>query len=87
MFILSISLISKAFAPDSIFDGYKRVAALEQLGRDTVEAVIWPLNEVQVLVLDRSLHWSECEKAGCSPSWSNVSALGWKNWPVSSIAV
>jgi hypothetical protein len=48
MFILSMSLISKAFASDSIFDGYKRVAALEQLGRDTVEAVIWPLNEVQV---------------------------------------
>jgi hypothetical protein len=59
----SMSLISKAFAPDSIFDGYKRVAALEQLGRDTVEAVIWPLNEVQALVLDRSLHWSERESA------------------------
>jgi hypothetical protein len=63
MFILSMSLISKAFAPDSIFDGYKRVAALEQTGRDTVEAVIWPLNEVQALVLDRSLHWSERESA------------------------
>ncbi len=41
----------------------QRVAALEQLGRDTVEAVIWPLNEVQALVLDRSLHWSERESA------------------------
>ena len=46
-----------------VIDGYKRVAALEQLGRDTVEAVIWPLNEVQALVLDRSLHWSERESA------------------------
>jgi ParB/RepB/Spo0J family partition protein len=46
-----------------LIDGYKRVAALEQLGRDTVEAVIWPLDEVQALVLDRSLHWSERESA------------------------
>jgi ParB family transcriptional regulator, chromosome partitioning protein len=46
-----------------LIDGYKRIAALEQLGRDTVEAVIWPLDEVQALVLDRSLHWSERESA------------------------
>ena len=46
-----------------LIDGYKRVAALEQLGRDTVEAVIWPLDEVQALVLNRSLHWSERESA------------------------
>ena len=25
-----------------VIDGYKRLAALQQLGRDTVEAVIWP---------------------------------------------
>src|SRR6266404_9590196 len=46
-----------------VIDGYKRIAALEQLGRDTVEAVIWPLNEVRALVLDRSLHWAERESA------------------------
>jgi ParB family transcriptional regulator, chromosome partitioning protein len=46
-----------------LIDGYKRAAALEQLGRDTVEAVIWPLEEVQALVLDRSLHWAERESA------------------------
>src|SRR5207247_3873917 len=46
-----------------VIDGYKRIAALEQLGRDTVEAVLWPLNEVPALVLDRSLHWSERESA------------------------
>jgi ParB/RepB/Spo0J family partition protein len=46
-----------------VIDGYKRIAALQQLGRDTVEAVIWPLNEAQALVLDRSLHWSERESA------------------------
>jgi ParB family transcriptional regulator, chromosome partitioning protein len=26
-----------------VIDGYKRIAALEQLGRDTVEVVIWPI--------------------------------------------
>jgi len=38
-----------------VIDGYKRIAALQQLGRDTVEAVVWPMNEVQAvqaLVLD-----------------------------------
>src|SRR5213592_3597944 len=46
-----------------VIDGYKRIAALQQLGRDTVDAVVWPMNEVQALVLDRSLHWSEPESA------------------------
>jgi ParB family chromosome partitioning protein len=46
-----------------VIDGYKRIAALQQLARDTVEAVVWPMNEVQALVLDRSLHWSEPESA------------------------
>src|SRR5213076_1705553 len=46
-----------------VIDGYKRIAALQQLGRDTVEAVVWPMNEVQAVVLDRSLHWSEPESA------------------------
>jgi ParB family transcriptional regulator, chromosome partitioning protein len=26
-----------------VIDGYKRIAALEQLGRDTVEGVVWPM--------------------------------------------
>ena len=74
-----------------VIDGYRRIAALQQLGRDTVEAVVWPMNEVQALVLDRSLHWSEPEvpwkRVGCWQSWSNVSATTWKTWPDSSIAV
>jgi ParB-like chromosome segregation protein Spo0J len=28
-----------------VIDSYKRIAALEQLGRDTVEAVVWPMGE------------------------------------------
>ncbi len=46
-----------------VIDGYKRVAALEQLGRDTVEAVVWPMGEAEALLLDRSMRFSESETA------------------------
>jgi ParB/RepB/Spo0J family partition protein len=46
-----------------VIDGYKRLAALQQLGRDTVEAVVWPLGEAEALVLDRSLRFSAHETA------------------------
>jgi ParB family transcriptional regulator, chromosome partitioning protein len=46
-----------------VIDGYKRLAALQQLGRDTVEAVVWPMSEAEALVLERSLRWSEHETA------------------------
>jgi len=46
-----------------VIDGYKRIAALEQLGRDTVEAVVWPMDEAAAIVLDRSLRLSEHETA------------------------
>ena len=46
-----------------VIDGYKRLAALQQLGRDTVEALVWPMSEAEALVLDRSLRWSEHETA------------------------
>jgi ParB family transcriptional regulator, chromosome partitioning protein len=46
-----------------VIDGYKRIAALEQLGRDTVEAVVWPMSEVAAVLLDRSLRLSEHETA------------------------
>jgi len=46
-----------------VIDGYKRIAALEQLGRDTVEAVAWPMSEAAAVLLDRSLHMSEQETA------------------------
>jgi ParB family transcriptional regulator, chromosome partitioning protein len=43
--------------PDAylVIDGYKRIAALEQLGRDTIEAVIWPMSECDALVLECSM--------------------------------
>jgi ParB family transcriptional regulator, chromosome partitioning protein len=46
-----------------VIDGYKRIAALEQLGRDTVEAVVWPMSEAAAVLLDRSLCLSEHESA------------------------
>src|SRR5258708_38527881 len=46
-----------------IIDGYQRVAALKQLGRDTVEAVVWSLSEVEALLLDRSMRSGDHETA------------------------
>jgi ParB family chromosome partitioning protein len=46
-----------------VIDGHKRIAALEQLGRDTVEAVVWPMSEAAAVLLDRSLRFSEQESA------------------------
>jgi len=42
-----------------VIDGYKRVAALKQLGRDTVSATVWPMNEAEALVLEQSMRTSE----------------------------
>src|SRR6185295_2557052 len=46
-----------------VIDGYKRIVALQQLGRDTVEAVVWPMSEAAAVLLDRSLRLSEHETA------------------------
>ena len=46
-----------------VIDGYKRIAALEQLGRDTVEAVVWPMSGAAAVMLDRSPRLSERETA------------------------
>jgi len=46
-----------------VIDGYKRIAAFEQLGRDTVDAVVWPMSEAEALLLDRSMRFSEPESA------------------------
>jgi len=46
-----------------VIDGYKRLAALEQLGRDTVEAVVWPMSEAAAVLLECSLRLSEHETA------------------------
>src|ERR1700740_2615806 len=51
-----------------VIDGYKRIAALEQLGRDTVEAVVWPMSEAAAVLLDRSLRLAEHE-TGLEGGW------------------
>jgi hypothetical protein len=42
-----------------VIDGYPRIAALEQLGRDTVKAVVWSLSEMEALLLDPDPHSEE----------------------------
>jgi ParB/RepB/Spo0J family partition protein len=44
-------------------DGYKRIAALQQLGRDTVNATVWTMSEAEALLLDRTLRLSQQETA------------------------
>ena len=46
-----------------VIDGHKRIAALQQLGRDTVEATVWAMSEAEALVLSRSLRFSPPESA------------------------
>jgi len=60
-----IVVVPIADQPDRyvVIDGYRRIVALEKLGQDTVEALIWPLREAEALVLDRSLHWSRSVSA------------------------
>jgi ParB family transcriptional regulator, chromosome partitioning protein len=60
-----IVVVVVADKPDryQVIDGYKRVAVLEQLGCDTVEAIVWDISEADALVLDRSMRLSEKETA------------------------
>jgi ParB family chromosome partitioning protein len=46
-----------------VIDGHKRVAALEQLCRDTVEAIVWEMSEAEALLLSRSLRFCPQESA------------------------
>lgn len=46
-----------------VIDGHKRIAALQQLGRDTVDATVWAMSEAEALLLDRTLRLSQQETA------------------------
>jgi ParB family chromosome partitioning protein len=74
-----------------VIDGYKRIAALEQLKRDTVEATVWPMSEAEALVLSRSLRFSPQEahsnRVGCCRRWSTALATLSTNWRTASIVV
>jgi uncharacterized ParB-like nuclease family protein len=63
-----------------VIDGYKRITALEQLGRDAMEAVVWPMSEAAPMLLDRSLRYSNTKPHwrldGYWRSWSGASTTG-----------
>jgi ParB family transcriptional regulator, chromosome partitioning protein len=46
-----------------VIDGYKRIAALKQLGRDTVSATVWSMTGAEALVLEQSMRASQCSSA------------------------
>jgi ParB family transcriptional regulator, chromosome partitioning protein len=46
-----------------VIDGYKRIAGLRQLGRDTVHATVWQMSEAEALLLSRSQRMSPQESA------------------------
>jgi ParB family chromosome partitioning protein len=46
-----------------VIDGHKRIAALQKLGRDTIEATVWAMSEAEALLLERSLRLSSPESA------------------------
>jgi len=53
-----------------VIDGYKRLAALQQMVRDTVEAVVWPMSAAEALPLDRSPALVRTrERAGTRAAW------------------
>jgi hypothetical protein len=58
-------VVVAAGSPDCylVIDGHKRVAALEQLGRDTVEATVWAMSEAEALLPSRSLRFGPPESA------------------------
>src|SRR5262245_18211844 len=59
----SVVVVSETQDRYLTIDGYKRIWALEQLGRDTVDVVVWDMSEADALVLDRSIRFSEQETA------------------------
>ncbi len=46
-----------------LVDGYKRVRALRQLGRDVVHAVSWPMPHAEALLLERLMRNAEADSA------------------------
>lgn len=60
-----IVVIALADAPNRflVIDGYKRIRALQRLGRDTVRATVWDMDETEALIMDRSLRTAEGETA------------------------
>src|SRR5450432_3351302 len=60
-----IVVVAAAGQPDRylVIDGHKRIAALQQLGRDRVDAVVWLMSEADALLLSRSMRFGPPESA------------------------
>ena len=52
-----------------VIDGHKRIAALQSLGRDTVNAVVWEMSEAEALVLARSLAMNSEPETALEQGW------------------
>ncbi len=73
-----------------VIDGHKRVAVLQQLGRDTIEATVWAMSEAEArcctgrcAAVHRKARWN---KAGCCRRWSNVLVTRCRSWRAASTA-
>jgi len=58
--VVVLALESDRFA---LLDGYQRFRALRRLKRDTLEATVWDLGEVDALLLERMMRTSEPDSA------------------------
>jgi ParB/RepB/Spo0J family partition protein len=52
-----------------VIDGHQRIAALQQLKRDTADAVIWEMSESEALLLVRSLRLNSEPKTALEQGW------------------
>jgi ParB/RepB/Spo0J family partition protein len=64
-----IIVIAEADGRYLVIDGYRRIAALQQLGRDTVNAVVWDMSEAEALVLARSLRINGEPETALEQGW------------------
>jgi ParB family transcriptional regulator, chromosome partitioning protein len=64
-----IIVIAEAGGGYLVIDGYQRIAALQQLGRDTVNAVAWDMSEAEALVLARSLRINGEPETALEQGW------------------
>src|SRR5260370_30839339 len=51
-----------------VIAGHQRSAALEQLGRDTIEATVWAMSETEAVLLERSLR-SHPQESALEQGW------------------
>jgi ParB/RepB/Spo0J family partition protein len=64
-----VIVIAEAGGRYLVIDGYQRIAALQQLGRDTVNAVVWEMSEAEALVLARSLRINGEPETALEQGW------------------